>query len=153
MLGSTPGFISSVSYLQSVTQNFSCGVELTRINQQRKQTLLTWAGRYKTPNWSFCGTLITPMNMALFNYVHRVNNKVRVATELQLSLDSLESQAQVGYQFALRQSLIGGNITSTGVVSTTFTEQIGPGFAIMFSAQMDHYNSQYKFGTGFNLGQ
>ena len=41
----------------------------------------------------------------------------------------------------------------TPAPSTSFQEHLAPGFALLFSGEMNHFKGEHKFGMGVRIGQ
>lgn len=82
-------------------------------------------------------------------------NRVTLAAELQCNPLTLESQVLVGAEFQLQRSKINFCVDGTTGRLQTLVEArlgMGPGSpTLQFSADVDHYNDDMKFGYGINV--
>lgn len=76
-----------------------------------------------------------------------------IASELFYNWGNREATAAVGYDAILRQCRIRGKVDSNGVVSTYLEERFSPGVSFLLSAEIDHYQKNYKFGFGVATGE
>lgn len=79
--------------------------------------------------------------------------QVTLASEFFYNWSNREANATVGYDCILRQCRIRGKVDTNGVVSTYLEERFSPGVSFLLSAEIDHFNKNYKFGFGIQTGE
>mmetsp|Transcript_16033 Transcript_16033/g.19057 ORF Transcript_16033/g.19057 Transcript_16033/m.19057 type:complete len:228 (-) Transcript_16033:942-1625(-) len=146
----TKGPMFGLSYFQSVTPKIAMGAEGFYHHGQGVSHVFA-RGKYDNGKDIATATLTT-MGSLSTNYVRKVNDRVTLAAELEVALDSYQSRMNFGYEFMLRQSKISGVISTEGVIQTQITEAIMPGFAIIFNGILDHASDQHRFGYGVQIG-
>ncbi|KAF9434070.1 translocase of outer mitochondrial membrane [Entomortierella beljakovae] len=139
------------SYLQSVTQNVSVGLEAVhqRPTPEQKETIWSYVAKYTgsdyiaTAQYQGFGALQAA-------YYLKYSEKVDLGTEIQLVTAGgrREAVATVGGKFEFRRSTFRGQIDTTGKVSAVLEEKIVPGFSFLISGEMDHGKGQSRFGLG-----
>lgn len=77
-------------------------------------------------------------------YAHKVSEKITLATDFLWHFATREVTATVGYDYIMRQCRIRGKADTNGVVSTYLEERVAPGINFVLSAELDHWNSNYK---------
>ena len=141
---------AGASYMQGLTTNFAVGGEVFNHFAQKKTHVFA-RGRYNdhdctaTATWSTMGTVAA-------NYVRKVDDRVNLAAEIELSTANLNSHLMLGYEFNLKQAQLRGTLSSTGTIMATMTENIFPGFNVLFSAVLDHKANKQQFGVGVRIG-
>jgi mitochondrial import receptor subunit TOM40 len=128
-------------YLQSVTERLALGVEciIQRPTIHHEQTQLSLIGRYKEDN------SITTVHMqgpasGIASYWHRVNEKVEVGAELQLTATASRREAlcTLGAKFDFHQATLRTQADTSGRVSILLEEKLFPGFTFMVAGDLDH---------------
>lgn len=82
-------------------------------------------------------------------------NRVTIATSLECSPATLESQVFVGAEFNLTRSKMNVCIDGSGRIQSVLGANLGrePGSPTLnFVAELDHGKSFMKFGYGLNIG-
>jgi mitochondrial import receptor subunit TOM40 len=83
----------------------------------------------------------------------QVTDKVTLAADFLWHLTQRDVTATVGYDVTLRQCRLRGKFDTKGVVSALLEERFAPGINFLLSAEMDHFQSNYKFGFGVVAGE
>eukprot|EP00124_Ichthyophonus_hoferi_P003552 Ihof_evm5s313 gene=Ihof_evmTU5s313 len=144
LLGNSGSLVAS--YFQSITKNFALGGEmLYQFQGGMKDAGISFAGRYRSEKGSFTMTA-SPMGNVMASYLHRVNEKVSLATELEANVSTKESQVTVGYQFDLRTQVVRGQLDSKGVISAVVENKIAPMLSLVLSGSLDHMTGKNFFG-------
>jgi mitochondrial import receptor subunit TOM40 len=144
------GGVVSVAYMQSIVPSFSMGGE-GFFQMRNKFSALTAAARYLTTDGIFSAT-VASFGPVVASYVHRVNPRVSLATELFWDARSRESYLTAGYKFDLRSATVIGQVTSLGKVAALLEEKLSPGVSFLLAGEIDHRQQQYKFGFGLQIG-
>eukprot|EP00127_Corallochytrium_limacisporum_P003148 Clim_evm77s146 gene=Clim_evmTU77s146 len=141
------------NYLQSVTPNLALGAEmLYQYGSSMEDSGLTFAARYKTKDY-IATVNASPQGMFVATYVHQINEKVALGSEIEANVRAKDSIATVGAQFNFRQSTFRGSVDTTGVVSAVLEQHLMPGITFAITGAMDHNRGQNRFGFGLTLGQ
>eukprot|EP00123_Amoebidium_parasiticum_P001400 comp12475_c0_seq1/m.7415 comp12475_c0_seq1/g.7415 ORF comp12475_c0_seq1/g.7415 comp12475_c0_seq1/m.7415 type:complete len:317 (-) comp12475_c0_seq1:384-1334(-) len=140
------------SYFQSITKNFALGGEmLYQFHGGMEEAGLSFAGRYRGEKGSF--TLnASPMGTLMASYLHRINEKVSLGTEIEANIATKDSLVSVGYQFDLRSQCVRGQVDSKGVISAVVENKMGPALSLVLTGSLDHVTGKSFFGIGFMLG-
>ncbi len=83
----------------------------------------------------------------------QVTDKVALAADFLWHISSRDVTATVGYDCNLRQCRLRGKVDTNGVVTALLEERFSPGINFVLSAEMDHWQSNYKFGFGIVAGE
>lgn len=145
-----PGFVG-LNYFQSITPRLSVGGEMFWLHSNMKSgtgIAVRHAGERHVATLQFASTGIANMQ-----YTHKVNDKVTLATDFLWHIASRDVTATVGYDCNLRQCRLRGKVDTNGVVTTYLEERFSPGINFVLSAELDHWNSNYKFGFGIVAGE
>eukprot|EP00798_Chlamydomonas_sp_ICE-L_P013142 gene13142-3464_t len=145
-----PSFMG-INYFQSVTPNFQAGGELFYLASNLKSGV-GMAMRHSSDKHVATAQIATTGILSL-QYAHKVNEKITLATDFLLHMASREATATMGYDCMLRQCRLRGKVDTNGVVSTFLEERFSPGINFVLSAELDHWNSNYKFGFGVVAGE
>ncbi len=86
------------------------------------------------------------------SYMRRVSEKTGFGVELKYMIPTRDVTAQIGWEYAVRQTAIKGTFGSDLTISTTIEERIAPNMGMLFSAMLDHSKSEHKFGIGAVFG-
>lgn len=140
-----------LNYLQSVTPALSLGGEAFWLGSQRKSGV-GFAARHATDQ-AIATAQIATTGLLSATYVHRVGEKVSLATEFLWNWNTREATAAVGYDYFLRQCRLRGRIDSQGVVAAFLEERVNVGVNFLLSAEIDHSKKDYKFGFGMTIGE
>jgi len=139
------------NYLQSVTPTLALGGEAFWLGAQRKSGA-GFAFRNQGSKGVSTGQVATTGLLSL-SYVHRVSDKVGLATDFLWNWNSKEVTATVGYDYMLRQCRLRGKIDSNGLISAYLEEQLNVGIRLLVSAEVDHAKKDYRFGFGMTVGE
>eukprot|EP00924_Labyrinthula_sp_SR-Ha-C_P001024 augustus_masked-scaffold_7-processed-gene-11.67-mRNA-1 protein AED:0.10 eAED:0.11 QI:0/-1/0/1/-1/1/1/0/365 len=153
------GPMVAASYFQKVSKNIALGGEGFHHTGQGMTHLFLrgkWAseGITNTPfaKGSCLNLTVSTMGALGANFVRKVSDRVSLACEVEYSVDSGQSRANVGYEFMLRQSKISGVIGTDGIIQNQLQEAIAPGFQIVFNSILDHSKDTHRFGYGVQIG-
>mmetsp|Transcript_9474 Transcript_9474/g.10909 ORF Transcript_9474/g.10909 Transcript_9474/m.10909 type:complete len:381 (-) Transcript_9474:151-1293(-) len=146
----TKGPMFGLSYFQSVTPKIAMGAESFYHHGQGVSHIFA-RGKYDNGKDIATATLTT-MGSVSANYARKVNDRVTLAAEFEVALDSKQSQMNFGYEFMLRQSKISGVISTEGIIQTQIQEALMPGFAVIFNGILDHGRDTHRFGYGVQIG-
>ncbi|KAK7105670.1 mitochondrial import receptor subunit TOM40 homolog 1-like [Littorina saxatilis] len=146
-------------YLQRVTRNLSLGAELLyQFGQQipgGEISIFSLAGRLNGEDWQASANL-SPMAGNLHAcYVHRVNDQLSVAAELETSLRLGESTATVGYQVEIpnAHTTFKAQLDTNWCIGAVMEKKLQPfPFTFALSGYANHVKGQYRFGVGLIVG-
>jgi len=145
-----PAFLG-LNYFQSLTPKLSAGGEFFWLHNNLKSGVglaMRHQGDRHVATMQVATTGILSMQ-----YLHKVNEKVSLATDFLWHWGNREATATVGYDAQLRPCRVRGKIDTNGVVSTYLEERFSPGINFVLSAELDHAHSNYKFGFGVVAGE
>ena len=145
-----PSFLG-LNYFQAVTPSISAGGEFFWLNSSLKSGVgfaLRHSGEKTVATMQVATTGILSLQ-----YAHKVNEKITLASDFVWHWASREATAAVGYDCILRQCRIRGKFDSNGIISTYLEERFSPGINFVLSAEVDHCQSNYKFGFGVVAGE
>ncbi|CAI5472006.1 unnamed protein product [Closterium sp. Yama58-4] len=140
-----------VNYIQSVTPTLSLGGEAFWLGHQRRSGL-GFAGRYNTDK-VVATAQVASTGVVSMTYVQRVSDKVALAADFLHNWNSKESATSVGYDYILRQCRLRGRLDTNGCVAAYLEERLNLGVNLLFSAEVDHWKKDYKFGFGMSVGE
>ncbi|GBG25335.1 Mitochondrial import receptor subunit TOM40-like [Hondaea fermentalgiana] len=139
------------SYFQAVTKNLAMGGEGFYHHSQGMSHVLARA-KYQDENQAATATLTT-LNTVSANYLRKVNQRVNLAAEIEVNLANRDSIANVGWEFALRQSRVSGTFALDGsIVAAQVLQMIDPTVSLFFNAILDHSKDTHRFGYGIQIG-
>ncbi|KAG2446248.1 hypothetical protein HXX76_000840 [Chlamydomonas incerta] len=145
-----PGFVG-LNYFQSLTPKLSAGGEFFYLPSNPKSGVGLALRHQGDKHVATCQVATTGlMNM---QYTHKVTEKVTLAADFMWHMISRDVTATVGYDVVLRQCRIRGKADTNGVITTLLEERFSPGINFVLSAEMDHWQSNYKFGFGIVAGE
>ncbi len=145
-----PGPFVAVNYLQSVTKNLALGGEGI-LHAGQGYTHIFGRAKWTDEKNQLCLTYST-LNHCTATYFRKVNERVGLSAELEVSIANKESVMNMGWEFALRQARVKGSITSEGAVMAVIEHQLEPGFTLQMNAMLDHSKDTHRFGYGFTFG-
>lgn len=145
-----PSFLG-LNYFQSITPKLSLGGEFFWLQSNLKSGV-GFAARHSGDKHVATMQVATTGILSL-QYSHKVNEKVTLATDFLWHFATREVTATLGYDCILRQCRIRGKADTNGVVSTYLEERFSPGINFVLSAELDHWNANYKFGFGVVAGE
>lgn len=140
-----------LNYLQSVTPRLALGGEAFWLGQQRKSGT-GFAARLHDDK-SVTTAQIASTGLVSLAYVHRVSDKVSLATDLMWNWNAREATASFGYDYILRQCRLRGRVDTEGKIAAFLEERINVGVNFLLSAELDHVKKDYKFGFGLTVGE
>jgi len=139
------------SYFQAVTKNLALGGEGFYHHSQGMSHVLARA-KYSDEKQAATATLTT-LNTVSANYLRKVNQRVNLAAEIEVNLANHDSVANVGWEFALRQSRVSGTFALDGsIVAAQVLQMIDPTVSLFFNAILDHSKDTHRFGYGIQIG-
>ena len=139
------------NYFQSVTPSLSMGAEIFYLAEQGRSGI-GLAARYA--NDSCIGTAqIANTCLVSLSYLHKVNEKVSLASDFMYNLNAREANASFGYDYMLRQSRLRGRVDTDGKIAAFLEERVNVGVTFILSAEVDYPKKDYKFGFGMTVGE
>lgn len=142
---------AGLNYLQSVTPAVSLGGEAFWLGSQRKSGV-GLAARYNTEK-TVATAQVATTGLVSLTYVHKVSDKVALASDFTWNWNARDTSASVGFDYALRQCRLRGKIDNNGVISAFLEERINVGVNFLVSGEIDHTKRDYKFGVGMTVGE
>eukprot|EP00271_Cylindrocystis_brebissonii_P011013 TRINITY_DN27662_c0_g1_i1.p1 TRINITY_DN27662_c0_g1~~TRINITY_DN27662_c0_g1_i1.p1 ORF type:complete len:337 (+),score=57.91 TRINITY_DN27662_c0_g1_i1:413-1423(+) len=139
------------NYIQSVTPTLSLGGEAFWLGHQRRSGVGV-AARYNTEK-AIATAQVASTGLVSLTYVQRVSDKVSLATEMMYNHGSREATTSIGYDYMLRQCRLRGRVDTNGAVGALLEERLNVGVNLLFSAEVDHWKKDYKFGFGMTVGE
>lgn len=139
------------NYMQSITPSLACGGEVFWLGHQRRSGVGI-ASRWNTDKCVATGQVATT-GMVSLTYVQKVTEKISLASEFMCNVLNKESSASVGYDYIFRQCRLRGRIDTNGCVAAYLEERLNVGVNLLFSAEVDHWKKDYKFGFGMTVGE
>lgn len=148
-------FISTASWMQSITKNLALGAEAIAQRMGPKEPVefgSTLAAKYATPQYT-AGLSLQQMTAMQATYFHRVSPQVELGSELQVLLAGPRSDSvcTVAAKFDYKQALVRAQLDSTGKVALLFEEKLYPGFSLLLAGEIDHAKASSRFGIGLNI--
>ena len=139
------------NYFQSITPALSVGGELFWLSQALKSGVGLAARHVGERHIATLQAATT--GILSLQYAHRVTDKVTLASDFLWHWGSREATATVGYDVVLRQARLQGRVDTNGTVGAYIQERFAPGISFLLSAELDHWQRNYKFGFGFTAGE
>lgn len=141
------------NYLQSITKSIALGAELAyqHPNPEVKETQLSGVARVQLSQGGTWTTSVSPqLGVVQTSYHHKLNDQVELAAELQalVSQGRREGVCTIGGKWEFRHSTFRGQFDTSGRVGAVLEERLAPGFAVLFSGDIDHQKGASKFGIG-----
>ncbi|KAK2198110.1 bifunctional Eukaryotic porin-Tom40/Porin domain superfamily/Tom40 [Babesia duncani] len=150
-------WILNAAYSQQIIPQFSLGSELTYIVANRASigaiaarlvlgdSIITFQCS-KQPNFKTMD-LSHETNSARIQYTRKINDRLSLATELELTPDTRESALRMGWDYLFRHARVQGNIDTCGRIA--MQAQDFSGFGV--SGCIDYVNNIYRFGFMMHL--
>ncbi len=145
------GAFYGVNYIQSVTPALSLGGEAFWLGAQRKSGVGV-ACRHADER-AVATAQLASTGLVSLTYVHRVSDKVALASDFMYNWNSREATASAGYDYVLRQCRLRARVDSHGSVAAYLEEHLNVGVNFILSAEVDHAKKDYKFGFGMTIGE
>eukprot|EP00698_Gefionella_okellyi_P003880 TRINITY_DN13597_c0_g1_i1.p1 TRINITY_DN13597_c0_g1~~TRINITY_DN13597_c0_g1_i1.p1 ORF type:complete len:313 (-),score=50.89 TRINITY_DN13597_c0_g1_i1:98-991(-) len=158
----------AVKYLQAVTPRLAVGLSFSADSSAAPSlaAVLRHATKDSIFTAQFMCLLVSPMSPFAssfprnfgplqdiqLQYVHKVGERVSVATELRYDVSRLRSFATVGYRYDLRMGMFTGHIASNGTIGAVLEHHLQPGLSFLLSGNIDYVRQEYGFGFGMNIG-
>ncbi len=154
----------TASYMQAVTPVWAVGTELIHQLEGSKSITGIKVSHKTEDDYLFRGDLgqapgeetsasINTMGSISLNYFRRINRRTQIAADLDWSLISMRSTANVGFKFTTALSSQQAVISTDGVVSAVFEVTPNPLMQVQFSGVLDHAQDKSKVGVAFKFGQ
>ncbi|GBE62578.1 mitochondrial import receptor subunit [Babesia ovata] len=106
------------------------------------------AGQWtKQPNFKSMDFTLQETDSAKVQYVRRINDRLALATELELTPSTKESALRMGWEYLFRHARVQGNIDSCGRIAMQAQDYSGFGV----SGCIDYWNNVYRFGFMMHL--
>lgn len=140
-----------LNYFQSVTPSLALGGEMFWLGKQRKSGT-GFAARH-TGDKHVATCQIATTGLANLTYLHRLSDKINLATDFMWNWNVREATASFGYDYTFRQGRLWGKIDTDGKIGAYLEEKINPVVNFLLSAELDHVRKDYKFGFGMRLGE
>ncbi|GFE55228.1 mitochondrial import receptor subunit [Babesia ovis] len=151
-------WILNAAYTQQILPSLTLGSELTYI-VANGTSIGAIAARYVTgehiftgqwsrqPNFKSMDYSLKDTDTAKLQYVRRVNERLALATELEVTPATRESALRVGWDYLFRHARVQGNIDSAGRIAMQAQDYSGFGI----SGCIDYWNNIYRFGFMMHL--
>jgi mitochondrial import receptor subunit TOM40 len=139
------------NYFQSVTPNLALGGEIFYLAEQRRSGI-GLAGRYSTDKY-IATAQIANTGLVSLSYLHKVNEKVSLASDFMYNSNAREANASFGYDYMLRQCRLRGRVDTEGKIAAFLEERVNVGVTFILSAEIDYPKKDYKFGFGMTVGE
>lgn len=114
-------------YLQGITPRLSLGSELLyQRGAGKQQAIVTFAGKYKTDDWSLAGTIGS--GGLHTSFYRKANEHVQVGVELEASLRTMDSVTSLVYQVDVPKMnlLFKGILNSQWTIGSSLDKKLGP---------------------------
>lgn len=139
------------SYFQAVTQNLALGGDAVYQHASGAAHISAKAKYDDGKNVAVAS--LSSANVLSTNFMRRVDERISLATELDVNLNTNESAMQLAWAFQLRQARVSGSVSpADGFLMAQVTQMIDPGFALHFNAILNHDKDQHRFGYGVIIG-
>ncbi|EKX74222.1 mitochondrial import receptor subunit tom40, putative [Theileria equi strain WA] len=151
-------WIWNVAYTHQIVPSFSVGSELTYININGA-SIGSLAARYvkgdhiftcqltRQPNFKLADFTKNEVTCARVQYTRKVNDRLSLAAELELTPTAKDSALRAGWDYMFRHARVQGNIDSCGRIA--MQAQDFSGFGV--SGCIDYWNNIYRFGFMMHL--
>lgn len=151
-------WIWNVAYTHQILPSLSVGSELTYININGA-SIGSLAARYvagdniitcqltRQPNFKLADFTKHEVTCARVQYTRKVNDRLSLAAELELTPGSKDSALRAGWDYMFRHARVQGNIDSCGRIA--MQAQDFSGFGV--SGCIDYWNNIYRFGFMMHL--
>ena len=96
---------------------------------------------------------VATTGLVSLGYLHRVSDKVSLASDFLWNWHAREASASFGYDYLLRQCRLRGRVDTEGRVAAFLEERVNVGVNFVLSAEVDHAKKDYKFGLGMTVGE
>lgn len=140
-----------LNYFQSLTQKLSAGGEFFWLASSLKSGV-GFAMRHADDK-HVATMQVATTGIVSMQYAHKVTEKITLATDFLWHWGSRDASATVGYDCILRQCRLRGKFDTNGVISCYLEERFNPGINFLLSAEVDHWQKNYKFGFGVSAGE
>jgi len=144
-------FSTGLNYFQSVTPSLTLGGEAFWLRAQGKSGT-GFAARHAGAAHVATAQVATTGLVSL-GYLHRVSEKVSLASDFLWNWHAREASASFGYDYLLRQCRLRGRVDTEGRVAAFLEERVNVGVNFVLSAEVDHVRKDYKFGLGMTVGE
>jgi mitochondrial import receptor subunit TOM40 len=149
--GGLTGMVTA-EYLQSITSRLSLGLAALWQRQamsQGPEMMLTYAARYKTPEWIASAQFIS-LGVLQASYWRRIADRVEGGVSAQLSYApspsgqmmgggaKAEGVATIGAKYDFRTSQFKAQVDSAGRIGCLLEKRLAPAVSVTFVGQIDH---------------
>lgn len=145
----------NASYLQSVTPKLALGIDAfwSRVGTSYPPELnVSYAARYKTPDWMACCQAIPDRGVLEASYWRRLSEKVEAGINCNLTFAGIgpagpmgpmggiqkEGQVTIGAKYDFRTSSFRAQIDNQGKVACLLEKVIAQPLRVTFSGEIDH---------------
>ncbi|CAH1796193.1 unnamed protein product [Owenia fusiformis] len=146
-------------YLQNITKNLALGTEMLYQYGPNvpggEMAMLTFAGRYTTPQWQISGNVVPAAGGLHTCYYHKINDTAQVGVELEGSLRTQECTTSIGYQIDMPSAnvVFRGQLDTNWCIGAVLEKKLMPlPFTLALSGMANHVKGQYRFGMGLIVG-
>ncbi|KAK1444066.1 mitochondrial import receptor subunit tom40 like protein [Babesia gibsoni] len=151
-------WILNAAYTHQIIPKLTLGSELTYI-VSNGSSIGSIAGRYvegdhivtiqwsKQPNFKSMEFPMQETDAGKIQYVRKINDRLSLATELEVTPITKESALRFGWDYMFRHARVQGNIDTTGRIA--MQAQDFSGFGI--SGCIDYWHNIYRFGFMMHL--
>lgn len=151
-------WILNAAYTHQIIPKLTLGSELTYI-VYNGTSIGSIAARYvegdhvltcqwsKQPNFKRMDFTSQETDTAKVQYVRKINDRLSLATELELTPSTKESALRLGWDYIFRHARVQGSIDTTGRIA--MQAQDFSGFGV--SGCIDYWNNIYRFGFMMHL--
>lgn len=143
------GPLIGMTYFQSITKNVALGGEGYFYGKHRK-VISQYYAKYSSEKWA--GVVSSgAMGIYQFQYLRRVGERTKYASELNYNHSSGESHATIGIDVDLRQSHFLTTVNEEGKILTVLESKILPTLQLSLSAEAMPTKDEFKFGYGIQM--
>ncbi|BAM39534.1 porin [Theileria orientalis strain Shintoku] len=146
-------FIWNICYTHQIVPSLTLGSEVTYIDANGA-SIGSLMARYvrgdhvltcqlsRQPDFKQMDFSKNEVNCARIQYARKVNDRLSLATELELSPSAKESALRLGWEYLFRHARVQGNIDTCGRIAMQTQDYNGFGV----SGCIDYWNNIYRFG-------
>lgn len=145
-----PGSFYQFQYMQSISKSLSIGCDFAHPIGQL--SVLGTGFRY-CDNRNFASMTYHSNGLAMLSYARKVNPQFSMSSDLKIETTSHESNWSLGLSYHPSNfTVIKASVDGTGKVASTCEEIVLDSFRLVFSSELDHAKTDYKFGFGITVG-
>ena len=168
----TGGFsgVAVASLLQSVSPKLAIGLEAMYSKQAGPappDSAVSYVARYNAGNW-IATAQIQAQGSVVASFWRKVTDKVEAGVETQIAASVkpitdpmmgtpigfepvVEGQTTIGAKYEYRQSVLRGQLDSTGKVAAFLEKRVLPTVSILFSGEIDQIKASTRLGVGLQF--